>query len=72
MSYYNYHAMAKRLLKNNNCIAATIFKKYHHISPALVLYFENHKPIPIREYMWNDYIEILKELQINIQNPDNL
>ncbi len=66
MAYYNYHAMAKRLIKNGNCIASSIFETYHHISPALVLYFENHKPIPIREYMWNDYIELLSQYKINI------
>ena len=72
MSYYNYHAMAKKLLNNNNCIGATIFYKYHHISPALVLYFENNKPIPIRQYMWKDYLETLHILNIQVLNPENL
>ena len=72
MTYYNYHAMAKKLLNSGNCFAASFYKNYHHISPALVLYFENHKPIPIREYMWKDYFEILKCLKISIQNPDNI
>ena len=72
MSYYNYHAMAKRLLKDGNCFSATIFEEYHHIKPALVLYFQNHKPIPIRQYMWEDYFEILNELQIKISNPNNI
>lgn len=71
MSYYNYHAMAKKLIKEGFCFSATIFEKYHHISPALVLYFENHKPIPIREYMWNDYFPLLKEFNINVVNKNN-
>lgn len=66
--YYNYHARAKSLIKNGSCIGATIFDKYNHIYPALVLYFENHKPIPIREYMWDDYIDLLRKYRIKIHD----
>ncbi len=66
--YYNYHARAKSLIKNGNCIGATIFNTYHHIYPALVLYFDNHKPIPIREYMWEDYFDLLKSYNIDIDD----
>ena len=41
MSYYNYHAQCKKLIQNNHIIGATIFDSYKHISPALVLYFDN-------------------------------
>ena len=66
MAYFNYHARAKQLIKSGNCIGASIFNRYHHIYPALVLYFDNHRPIPIREYMWSDYFELLKATEINI------
>lgn len=72
MSYYNYHAMAKKLLNNNHCIAVSVFSSYHHIRPALVLYFDNHKPIPIREYMWQEYLPIINALGISIQNQENI
>ena len=72
MTYFNYHAKAKNLIKNGHCIAVTIFKTYHHISPALVLYFENNKPIPIREYMWNDYLPLITEMNIPVSNEENL
>ena len=72
MSYYNYHAIAHKLLENKNCIAVSVFSKYHHISPALVLYFDNHKPIPIRDYMWHTYLPIIKELNLIINNPENI
>lgn len=71
MAYYNYHARAKNLILSNHCIGASIFSKYHHIYPALVLYFDNHRPIPIREYMWDRYIPILAELDIQILNEEN-
>lgn len=66
--YYNYHARAKALIKNGNCIGATIFQRYHHIYPALVLYFDNHNPIPIREYMWEEYFSLLSDCKICIDD----
>ena len=68
MAYFNYHAKAKNLIKNNNCFAATIFDNYHNIKPALVLYFFNNQPIPIREYMWKDYSELLSKHNIIIRD----
>lgn len=70
MPYYNYHAIAKKLIESGFCISACIFGEYHHIKPALVLYFSCHKPIPIREYMWKDYLSLLKEKDIIIQKPN--
>ena len=36
--------------------------EYNGISPALVLYFEGHRPMPIRDYMWSRYIPYLVDL----------
>lgn len=72
MTYYNYHARAKNLINSNNCFAVSIFKEYHHIRPAMVLYFYNHKPIPIREHMWHEYLPIIRRLGLTISNPDNI
>jgi len=67
MSYYNYHAQCKKLICSNHLIGASMFKRYKHISPALVLYFDNHKPIPIREYKFPEYVQILNSLNIQIK-----
>lgn len=72
MTYYNYHAKAKRLIKNGHCISVSFFKYYHNIKPAMVLYFENNIPMPIREYMWRDYIPLILENNIHINNPDEI
>ena len=72
MTYYNYHAIAKNLIKANHCIAVSVFSEYKHISPALVLYFDNHKPIPIREYMWHEYLPLIHSLNITITNPEKI
>lgn len=70
--YYNFHAMAKRLIAQHNTIGATIFEAYHNIRPALVIYFKNHAPIPIRQYMWHEYLPLLRGESIKILNPANL
>lgn len=72
MSYYNYHATIKHLLKTDHCIGASIFKEYHHISPALVFYFDNHHPMPVRKYKWSEYLPIITDLKIPLNNVNNL
>lgn len=72
MTYFNYHAKAKKLINSGYCFACSIFSTYKHISPALVLYFSNSKPMPIREYMWHEYLPLLKDFNIPIQNNENI
>lgn len=57
--YYNYHAKAKQLISENHLQRFEIVNRWNSISPALVLYFDNHRPMPIREYRWDEYWEIL-------------
>lgn len=66
MAYFNYHAKAKNLIKTNHLMAVTIFDEYHHIYPAMVLYFDVSKPIPIREYMWIDYLSLIKQTNVKV------
>lgn len=60
MGYYNYHAKAKGLINNGHLVRVEIVDKWNDISPALVLYFDNHRPMPIREYRWNEYSEYIE------------
>ncbi len=59
MKYFNYHAKAKNLIKQGQLVDYKFFKSYNNISPALVLYFKDHKPMPIREYRWEEYFHLL-------------
>ena len=61
--YYNYHAIAKRLINAGKLKKFYIVEKYKNISPALILEFDDEKyPImPIREYRWNEYWSLLNE-----------
>ena len=68
MTYFNYHAKAKRLIKNGELVKFEFMHEYNKISPALVLHFKNNVPMPIREYRWSEYQELL-----NIKHlPKNL
>lgn len=58
--YYNYHARARQLISEGHLAHFEIVDKWNAISPALVLYFDNHKPMPIRQYRWDDYTELLR------------
>lgn len=60
MSYFNYHAKAKKLISDGHLIKFEIVPKWNSISPALVLYFDNNKPMPIREYRFDEYLSILQ------------
>jgi len=54
--YYNYHAIAKKLIAGGHLTGYNILEKYNNISPCLLLQFDNHRPMPIREYRWNEYL----------------
>ena len=64
MSYYNYHATAKRLLREGKLLQWYITDRYKNISPALVLVFDDnrHPIMPIREYRWHEYLPLLRKL----------
>lgn len=72
MPYFNYHAKVKSLIKSGECLCASLLNKYNHIKPAMVFYFKNHKPMPIRDYMWNEYLRLIKQYNIQLDNPDNI
>lgn len=65
MAYFNYHGVAKRLIKDGKLKSYRFAKKYNKISPALILYFDDirHPIMPIREERWNEYLEIIKSTQ---------
>ena len=53
--YYNYHATAHRLIAEDHLMSYEYLDTYHGISPCLLLYFDNHKPMPIRNHRWSEY-----------------
>lgn len=62
MAYFNYHATAKRLIKEGKLVRFYFSEKHNAIAPALVLVFrdDTHPVMPIREERWGEYFELLK------------
>ena len=61
MSYYNYHATARRLIQEGKLVGYYFTDRYKNISPALVLLFddEKHPVMPIREHKFDMYLPLL-------------
>ncbi|MDD4350877.1 MAG: hypothetical protein PHP83_01670 [Clostridia bacterium] len=66
MRYFNYHAKAFNLINEGHLMSATLVDKHRNISPALVLYFDNHAPMPIRQYVWDRYFEQINAQKVKI------
>ena len=63
MGYYNYHATAKRLIREGKLIKFYFVEMHNKISPALVLIFNDtkHRVMPIRFNRWHEYMDLLEE-----------
>lgn len=62
MPYFNYHARAKKLIKDGKLKSYLFVEEYNGISPALLLFFDDlrHPIMPIREHRFDEYKELLK------------
>ncbi|MBO5021487.1 MAG: thermostable hemolysin delta-VPH [Clostridia bacterium] len=63
MSYFNYHATAKSLIKKGKLKGYSFEEKYNGISPVLLLHFDDikHPIMPIRKSRWEEYFPLLTE-----------
>lgn len=68
MSYYNYHGVAMKLIQTNHCLKAEFVTSHNDISPALILYFDNHRPMPIRQSRFGQYVTLLNYFEVSIYN----
>ena len=60
MSYFNFHARTKKLIETGHLTHYEIVDDWNGIRPALVLYFDNHRPVPIREYRFDEYFGVIE------------
>lgn len=63
MAYFNYHAKAKKLIADGFLERYEFVDKWNAIQPALVLYFKDNPPMPIREYRWEEYLPLIQNLE---------
>ena len=63
MGYFNYHATAKKLIKEGKLLNFYFCEKYNKISPALVLMFSDltHPIMPIRQERWAEYLHLINK-----------
>ena len=61
--YYSYHNQISSLIKDGHLIDFEIVENWNSISPALILYFDNHRPMPIRKHKWEHYFNEIKILE---------
>ncbi|MCR4726477.1 MAG: thermostable hemolysin delta-VPH [Clostridia bacterium] len=61
--YYNYHAVAKRLIREGHLTSARFFDVWGKLENPLVLFFDNRKPMPIRKERVAEYAELLSEIE---------
>ena len=62
---YPYHNKIKQRIRNNELVGFEYVKQYKNISPCLLLYFETEPKIrPIREYRFEEYEPLLKDVSI--------
>lgn len=55
--YFNYHGKIKKLIEEGHLTNMVIMDNWNGIKPVLVLYFDNHKPMPVRKYAWDKYLK---------------
>lgn len=60
--YYSYHGVAKRLIREGKLVAFRKVDRWGGISPAFVLFFTDHRPMPIREQRVAEYAALIEEV----------
>ena len=65
MAYYNFHAKVKEMIRDGKLKSYYIVDVYKDISPALILVFnDGNKPVvPIRRHKWEEYFELIENLE---------
>lgn len=64
MAYFNYHAKIKKKILEGKLKSYEIVKEWNGISPALVFYFFDAPPMPVREYKFQEYFDFLDKLKM--------
>ena len=59
--YYNYHAVAQRLIREGKLVDCQMVERWGNVAPAFVLFFEDHRPMPRREERVAEYVRLIEE-----------
>ena len=70
MVYFSYHGEIRKLVMNGELEKVVFVERYKQISPALVLLFKTHTPMPVRQHRFKEYKEFLKKYGFEVEIPD--
>lgn len=59
MGYFNYHAKLQQKIKEIGICRAEFRDEYHGISPVMLIYLNDGSVYPIREHMFDTYINMI-------------
>ena len=59
MAYFDYHRVAKREIMAGHLVRVEYLPAWNGIAPALVLFFDDRLPMPIRREKWGEYEELI-------------
>ena len=62
---YITHVKIKKLIVSGHLVRFETVANYHTLSPALVLYFDNHPAVAIEKSKWKEYSDLITSI---IQN----
>ena len=60
--YFDYHRVAKKLIREGRLTEIRRVERWGKISPAFVLFFVGHRPMPIREERMPEYAALIEEI----------
>lgn len=52
---FDYYSKTKKLIKEGHLVYFETVSKYNGISPALILYFDNHHTVAIAKEKWSEF-----------------
>lgn len=64
MSYFNYHAKIKKLIKEKVIVSYNFVENYKNISPALLFYDFNDSVYVVRDYRFEEYLPLIEKYNI--------
>ena len=65
MAYYNYHAKVKSLILGGHLVDFVYYDRWKGIENCYVCFFDNHLPMPIRNYKIEEYIRFFEENNVH-------
>lgn len=70
MAYFSYHGKIKKMIENGELEKVVFVERYKNISPALLLFFCAHAPMPIRQHRFKEYQKYLKKHGFCVEIPE--